>query len=177
MLHGLRDVFKDFEYSEKLWHCVVLLLSLSAILCGCGSRQLTIRIDIVPNSNDNSAIAVDVVSVANGDLAKQISKLTAADWFRDKNDYLMTDSKPGTLSVKSGEWIAGQKGIPDIKIPAPKRLKVPIVGAPAPTVIVFANYLTPGPHRATLQPDKLTTILLGQDDLQVVADLKKSGTK
>jgi len=149
------------------------LLCISAALYGCASRQLTIRINIVPGSNDNSAVAVDVISVGDKDLAKQISKLTAAEWFRDKSDYLLSDSKPGVLNViDSKEWIAGQKGVPDIKLPAPKPLKIPHVSTPAPTVLVFANYSTPGPHRATLQPDKITTIQLGQDDLKVLVDKK-----
>jgi hypothetical protein len=39
-------------------------------------------------------------------------------------------------------------------------------------MFVFANYSTPGPHRAVLQPDKITTIQLGVEDLKVIVDKK-----
>lgn len=177
MLHDLRERFKERGCRRNGLGCCALSFCLAAALCGCASRQLTVRIDIVPGSNSNSAIAVDVVSVTDGDLAKQVSKLSAADWFGGKKDeFLLNYSKPGVLKVDSGEWISGQTGVPDIKMPAPKPLKIPlkipVVAAPAPTVFVFANYLTPGPHRATLQPNKVTTILLGQDDLKIRVDKK-----
>jgi type VI secretion system protein len=177
MLHDLRECFKERDSRRNRLSCFAPLLYLAAELCGCASRQLTVRIDIVPGSNSNSAIAVDLVSVTDGDLAKQVAKLTAADWFGGKKDeFLLNYSKPGVLRVDSGEWISGQRGVPDIKMPAPKPLKIPLkiplVAAPAPTVFVFANYLTPGPHRATLQPRKTTTIQLGLDDLKVMVDKK-----
>jgi type VI secretion system protein len=119
-------------------------------------------------------VAVDLVAVSDSDLAKQISKLTAAQWFENKNDYKLSDSKPGVLTVCSWELGSGQKRAPQIEVPAPKPLKlpvkIPIVAAPATSVFVFANYSSPGPHRATLQPNKMTTVLLAQDDLKIVVD-------
>jgi type VI secretion system protein len=153
--------------------CFLSLFCLSAVVCSCARPQRTIKIDVVPGSNSNSAIAVDVVSVTDRDLSKQMSKISAADWFGGKKDELLLNySKPGVLSVCSQEWIAGQTGINDIKMPAPKLVKIPHLSAPAPTVFVFANYSTPGPHRAVLQPDKITTIHLGVDDLKVIVDKK-----
>lgn len=104
------------------------------------------------------------------DLAKEVSKLTAADWFEKRDQYLRDYSKPGVLTVASREWIPGQPVAP-WKIPAPLSLPIPIISTP-PVMLVFANYFTPGPHRAKLQPNKITTIELGADDLTIVVDKK-----
>lgn len=156
----------------------MLLLCALALLSGCGGRRLTVKINIVNAANANNPIAVDLVQVADKDLAKEIGKLTAADWFQKKEQYLLDYPKPGELEVvDSREWIPGQSVSP-ITIPAPGSLpiaipvKIPVVAPKAPTMFVFANYFTPGPHRANLLPNKITTIQLGVDDLKVVVEKK-----
>jgi type VI secretion system protein len=129
-------------------------------------------------ANANNPIAVDLVRVADKDLAKEIGKLTAADWFQKKEQYLLDYPKPGELEVvDSREWIPGQSVSP-ITIPVPGALpiaipvKIPVVAPKPPTMFVFANYFTPGPHRANLLPNKVTAIQLGVDDLKVVVEKK-----
>jgi type VI secretion system protein len=149
---------------------LISLLCLIAALNGCAKRQLTVKIAIVAEANGNNPIAVDVVRVANKDLAKEISKLTAADWFQKRDQYLRDYAKPGVLSVDSQEWVPGQP-VPALKLPEPLSLPIPMISK-TPTMLVFANYFSPGPHRATLQPNKIITIQLGADDLSVVVDKK-----
>jgi type VI secretion system protein len=119
----------------------------------------------VAGANGNNPVALDLVSTTNKDLGKEISKLTAADWFQKRAQYLRDYSKPGVLRVTSGEWVPGQP-VPSLELPAPFPVPLPIISSTA-TVLAFANYFSPGPHRAKLQPNKVTTIHLGEDDLTV----------
>jgi type VI secretion system protein len=145
-------------------------LCLALALCGCMKRQLTVKVSIVPGANGNSPVALDVVSVNDKDLVKELSKLTAADWFQKRDQYRLDYSKPGILSVTSGEWVPGQ-AVPSVELPAPFPVPIPLLSSKA-TVLIFANYFTPGPHRAELQPKKVTIVQLGENDLKVLTEKK-----
>ena len=147
--------------------CVLLAITLAS---GCAKRQLTVKVGIVAGANGNNPVALDLVSVTDKDLGKEISKLTAADWFQKRAQYQLDYSKPGILHVTSGEWVPGQS-VPALQLPAPFPIPLPMITSTT-TVVAFANYFSPGPHRAKLQPNKLTTIQLGEDDLAVVTDKK-----
>jgi type VI secretion system protein len=158
--------------------CFVLLVCALAGLSACGGRHLTVKINIVPSANANNPIAVDLVQVPDKDLAKEIGKLTAADWFQKKEQYFLDYPRPDQLKVvDSREWIPGQSVSP-ITITAPGALpialpiKIPVVAPKSPAMFVFANYFSPGPHRANILPNKITTIQLGLDDLKVVVEQK-----
>jgi type VI secretion system protein len=151
--------------------CVVISLLFGLLSSGCSKRQLTVKVNIANGANGNNPVALDLVSVNDKDLLKEISKLTAADWFQKRDQYLLDYSKPGVLAVRSGEWVPGQ-AVPSMALPAPLLpIPVPMLSSKA-TVLAFANYFSPGPHRAKLQPEKVTTIQLGEDDLKIVIDKK-----
>ncbi|MDQ1473128.1 MAG: type secretion system protein [Bryobacterales bacterium] len=166
-LSGIFIVSASIKARWRLGFCALLAIVLTS---ACAKRQLTIKVGITAGANGNNPVALDLVSVTDKDLGKEISKLTAADWFQKREQYLRDYSKPGVLNVTSGEWVPGQP-VPSLQLPAPFPIALPIISSSA-TVLVFANYFSPGPHRAKLQPNKLTTIRLGEDDLTVFTGSK-----
>lgn len=170
ILHQLREDFKPSIGWRSRFDRFISVLCLLGALSGCARRQLTVKVAIAAEANGNNPVAVDLVRVENKDLAKEISKLTAADWFQKRDQYIRDYPKPGVLTIESSEWVPGQPVSP-LKIPEPLSLPIPLVST-SPTTLIFANYFTPGPHRATLEPHKIITIQLGADDLTVVVDKK-----
>jgi type VI secretion system protein len=147
----------------KTWAVVptASLLAAILILTGCmkpGLRpHVTLAVNIAPDANQNQPIAFDFVEINDKDLAKDVSKLTAADWFQKRNQIEEDFPKSHALSVRSWEWIPGQV-VPDIEIPMRR---------PPRSILVFANYATPGPHRAAIDPSKRESIQLGHEDMDV----------
>lgn len=165
----MQEVFKRGAGRRSRIPCFTVLFLLVA-LSDCAKREFTVKVAIVPEANGNNPVAVDLVRVEDKDLAKEISKLTAADWFQKRDQYVRDYPKPGILTVESSEWVPGQPVSP-LKIPSPLSLPIPLIST-SPTTLIFANYFTPGPHRAKLEPHKIITIQLDVDDLTVVVDKK-----
>jgi type VI secretion system protein len=127
------------------WIAAVLL---AAQLAACGSllpkgtrvawSELTLS--AAPNANQNSPVAVDVVMVLDDAMLARLAELPAAKWFGARADLQKTF--PQSLSYLSWELVPGQT----IRVPA-SAFGSPRVSA----VLVFANYTTPGAHRARVE--------------------------
>ena len=139
----------------------VVALAAVLALTGCmkvGVRpHVTVAVNIAPDANQNQPVAFDFIEINDKDLAKEISKMTAADWFQKRSQIQEDFPKTHSISVRSWEWIPGQV-VPDIKIPMRK---------PPRSTLVFANYSTPGPHRAAIDTSKPERVALGRDDMTV----------
>ncbi len=168
MLQRLRRIF---AVSWVIGEVIALSLPL-LFVSGCARRRIAVDVHITSGANDRNPVALDFVTVGNKDLEKEISKLTAAQWFEKRQQYQLDYPKTNDLSVISGEWVPGQR-VPPQELPSPSALPVPIkipvplLSSSAPT-FVFANYFSPGPHRARLIVKKSTRIELGDDDLKVI---------
>jgi hypothetical protein len=95
---------------------------------------------------------------------KELSKLTAADWFAKRDQYQLDYPKSSVLSIISREWVPGQPIAP-IPTAKPPLIPVPFLSSKAATLL-FANYFTPGPHRAEFLPGD--SVDLGENDLKIV---------
>jgi type VI secretion system protein len=145
--------------------CTIVCVSISLLLSGCLLRnpaklirsQLTVAVSVVADANANSPIAFDLVTINDKDLAKQVSQMTASEWFQKRDQIRLDFVKKGAVSVQSWEWVPGQV-VPDIQISTRKVPK---------ELLVFANYSTSGPHRAKLDPGKAMLITLNQTDISV----------
>ena len=144
-----------------------LLSSLLGGFSGCswvfGSSERidtrAIDIQIPPGANHDWPVAIDIVYVFDDQVAKQLQSLSAADWFRQRND--IGALYPGKLRVVSYEFVPGQLG--PIEHVTGKNTK-------AFAVFAFANYRGPGVHRARLDRFKKVVIRLGPDDVIVVPE-------
>jgi hypothetical protein len=82
-----------------------------------------------------------VVVVYNQNIVEPLMKMSAAEWFKSKNQFL-SDHRPDEVVVQGWEWTPN-KVVPDQHV---------VYSAGARKFILFADYSTEGAHRASLDP-------------------------
>jgi type VI secretion system protein len=125
------------------------------VACGDKPAVEVDSVDLVsvPKANDNSPVAVDLVYVRERLLVDEILKLSAADWFQRKVQYLR--DHPKGLTVFDWELVPDQSVSQDL------------TDDDAWAVIAFANYGVPGVHRIQLPSSSRVRITLGTDDILI----------
>jgi type VI secretion system protein len=119
--------------------------------------QLPIQVTVAPHANEDTPVAVDLVVVYNQKLLDELMKLPAADWFARRAQFLK--DYPDTRLVQNWEWVPGQQVEPfSIEYRAGAR-----------RVLLFADYVTDGDHRATVDPQTPFRLLLGERNFAVEA--------
>jgi type VI secretion system protein len=119
-------------------------------LASCGSSEpedprlgsvntQVIEIQVARNINDDYPVAVDAVLVYNSVLYDELLKTSAKDWFAKVEQYRL--DYPRGFDVWRWEVVPGQA--------VPSQL-LPDTVNQAIGMIVFANYFTPGEHRAAV---------------------------
>ena len=121
------------------------------------TNKLMLKVDVSARANNNNPVALDLVLVKDKKLFKELMKISAAEWFEKRNQYRLDYPKEIGLSAGSWEWVPGQ--VVTIE-PIPFKFKV--AGG-----LVFANYFTPGTHRAVIDAKKPFVITLGPEDISV----------
>ncbi|EIK95424.1 hypothetical protein PMM47T1_16585 [Pseudomonas sp. M47T1] len=134
---------KDFIFRKKIVS-LLLLACLPVWLAGCswfGPRVGVDRItlDVAPKANNDAPIAVDFVAVKDLGLLKQLSGMSARQWF-EQREQLQRDYRE-QLVVWSLELVPGQ---------LLDNQDFPLGGQKAQGLLVFADYASPGPHRLRL---------------------------
>ncbi len=99
----------------------------------------SLTLDVAPKANDDTPIAVDFIAVADPDLLKQLSGISASQWFAGREQY-QRDYRQ-LMSVWGLELVPGQ---------FIDRQPFPLGGKKAAGLLVFASYNTPGAHRLRL---------------------------
>lgn len=115
------------------------------------------KVDVSPQANNKNPVALDLVLVKDKKLLKELMKISASEWFEKRNQYRLDYPKETGLNAGSWEWVPGQVVTID-----PMPLKFKVAGG-----LIFANYFTPGAHRATIDPSKSVVITLGAEDIAV----------
>ena len=122
-----------------------------------GESKLQVKVHVSPTANQNNPVAVDLVLVSDKKLLKELTKMSAKDWFENRHQVQLDYPKETDLTAGTWEWVPGQ-AVEIERLP----VSVDIVGG-----VVFANYFSDGPHRAVINPRKDILITLGEDDLCV----------
>ena len=137
--------------------CASLLLTACVPKAIRPASKLMLKVEISPQANNNNPVALDLVLVQSKKLFKELMKISASEWFEKRNEYRLTYPKETGLNAGSWEWVPGQV----VKLD-PLLYKYKVAGA-----LVFANYLTPGAHRAVVNPGKPIVITLEAEDIVV----------
>ncbi|WP_137805609.1 type VI secretion protein [Pseudomonas sp. G(2018)] len=137
-----------------------LLLS----LCGCslfGPRVDldSLTLDVAPRANDNTPIAVDFIAVNDPDLLKQLSGITARQWFAEREQF-QRDYRQ-LISVWGLELVPGQ---------FIDRQPFPLEGKRAAGLLVFASYNTPGAHRLRLDDQSDAWLKFDSREMNLVSN-------
>ena len=148
------------------------LLLLSGLIClsaACGmlfGQKVRVQMEVARTLNQNSPVAVDVVLIYDDKLLKDLQKLTAKEWF-GKREQMTLDNPKG---IQFGVW--GWEVTPGQTVSS-KTLYVPVKTLflyPKARVLggmVFADYASPGPHRASIAPGQDILIRLSEKDFAV----------
>lgn len=146
--------------------------ALAAALTGCpkGPKVITkrlpggpkessieVRVQVAPNANGGNPVALDLLLIQDKELLKKLQEMSAADWFEKRQQIILDHPKEGALVVKQWEWVPGQVVKAQVERVAPE----------VRAAVVFANYFSPGEHRAVLDPRKHINLRLGESKLEV----------
>jgi type VI secretion system protein len=141
--------------------CAPLAILLLLVSCSAGRKvrsafggTLPIEVTVVPEANDDSPIAVDLLLVYDAKLVDELLKMPAAEWFAKKEQYVADHP---AIVVQSWEWVPGQSVEP---------FKVAYRSG-ARSVVLFADYQSEGEHRAVVGAPKPFRLVLGERDLTV----------
>jgi type VI secretion system protein len=129
--------------------------STPSYLCWFPSGVRTITLVTGPDTNADRAIAVDLVFVTDDLPAKEISKLSASDYFARRTQLLM--DFPEAVQIRSWELAPGQ-----LVKQADTNPPCNLVGT-----YVFAGYAAQGDHRAAVGKVSSVLVRLGPKDFTV----------
>jgi type VI secretion system protein len=140
----------------------VALAALLVSSCGLPKRtrnlfggNLLMDVSVSPELNGNTPVAVDVLVVYEKDLFKELLKLSARQWF-EQREQLLRDN-PKRVGSWSWEWVPGQE-VGEITL----ELNLGSAGG-----IIFADYLAPGEHRQRFDPHEHFRLVLGDSSFSI----------
>ena len=138
------------------------LLLFGGVSCGLPTRvrsmfggELPLSVAVAPEANRNSPIAVELVIAYDGKALDELLKMPAGDWFRKREQFLR--DHPGGVDTWKWEWIPGQK-VEDVEL----SYRVGAKGG-----VLFADYATPGEHRARINPHQPARLVFDATDFTV----------
>ena len=140
--------------------CALILLSACVPKAIRPASKLAVRVEVSPEANNNSPVALDLVLVKSKKLLKELMKISASEWFAKRSQYRLDYPQETGLNSGSWEWVPGQVVQID-----PLQFKDKFAGG-----LVFANYIAPGTHRAVINPSKPVVIKLGAEEITVVTE-------
>lgn len=136
---------------------------LALALSGCslfgarvGLNELTL--DVAARANDDTPIAVDFIAVKDADLLKQLTAMTAKQWFAEREQF-QRDYRQ-LLTVWGLELVPGQ---------FIERQPFPLGGERAAGLLVFASYNTPGAHRLRLDDQRSAWLKFNSREMSLVS--------
>ena len=135
--------------------CLVVI-SLSGHLAH-GQSKLEVRVHVAPAANQHNPVAVDLVLVSDKKLLKELMKMSAKDWFEKRHQIQLDYPKEKDLGAGGWEWAPGQAVKLDRVL-----VQRAIVGG-----VIFANYLSAGAHRISINPRQNFLVILGENDFSV----------
>jgi type VI secretion system protein len=117
-----------------------------------------LTLDVASKANGDSPIAVDFIAVNDPDLLKQLSALSARQWFSDREQYRRDHQQQ--LAVWSVELVPGQ---------FMEARDFPLAGKPASGLLVFAGYNSPGAHRLRLEKQKQAWLRFDSREMRLLS--------
>src|ERR1043165_5003439 len=137
--------------------CLALVTITNTVPEASGQSKLVMKVNIASDANNDNPVAFDLVLVTDKMLLEELRKISASEWFENRNHYRLTYPEETGLRAGSWEWVPGQ-----VVALEPITVKREIVGG-----IIFASYSTPGEHRAVIDPRKSFTVTLGAEGFTV----------
>lgn len=119
--------------------------------------KLRVHVHVAEDANQKSPVALDLLLVYDKRLLKKLENMSASAWFAKRQQFRMDYPNRRGFESCEWEWVPGQD-IPILKLP----LKAKAKGG-----LIFANYFTPGEHRARIRPNSNIRIDLLEEAFSV----------
>ena len=140
-----------------------LYLSFLLLLTSCqnplsqGTPMFIEKLEIIAenNANNNSPVAVDIVASYNKSLTERLISISARTYFQQKKQ--LERDFPNTIYTKGWEIPPGMSAN-EVVMHDPQMVS---------GMFIFADYLTPGDHRARLEPDEYVKVILQEKDMVI----------
>jgi len=143
--------------NARLWVTCLLL----ALIAGCGPsipERLRVSVEAEPGANSDSPIALAVLVVYEDDAMRELSRLSASEWFEQSDQRLRDNPDFEDFDLLQWEIMPGQ-AISEVDMQLQER---------ASEGLVFADYYAEGDHRIRFNTSKRIVIVLGPNDFDVV---------
>jgi len=140
--------------------CFLLLSACSVFGPSVALRSLTL--DMAPQANKDTPLAVDFVAVQDPDLFKLLLSIPAKQWFEQREQFRRDHLKD--IDVWSLELVPGQ---------FMESRDIPMAGNPAVGFLVYAGYNTPGMHRLRLDQQKTVWIRFESKNMRMLGDASR----
>jgi type VI secretion system protein len=156
-----RRIAATREWGVRSRRSVAGGFAVALLLAGCAFgdpaiRTRVIEMEVAPGANGDDPVPVDIVLAYDPELVKQLTDLSAADWFRRRGEVRL--AFPTGAAITSYEVVPGQKGL---------RFDVPETTGKPIGAFVFAGYGTEGTHRARVDSLEHFAVLLGPKDFSI----------
>lgn len=122
--------------------------------------EVSIGVELDPRLNRDFPLAVDFAIVYDKELYGELQKLTADEWFSQRDQYRL-DNEPAKLEIHSWEWVPPCAGC------AAPGTQVVDHRLGARGGVVFANYFNAGEHRIVIEPLKAFSLRLGETEAEL----------
>lgn len=153
---------------------VLLMLIFAGCVLGCGSpnlghqrlgirtrsifgARLSIKVKVSERANRNNPVAVALVLVYDDALMETLQAMTARGWFEQVEQIKLDFPEHVAFDHWAWEWVPGQ-GVPVLHVPLKDRPQ---------KAVIFANYLSPGDHRARVDARRDIAVQLQEDGFTV----------
>jgi hypothetical protein len=140
----------------------VLLIGLYAFMVGCGPSgptRLKMKFDVSRKANADNPVRVDVVVAYDPDLVEELDRLTASEWFDQRESRVRNN--PGGAQFSTWRWeLTPGLEIGDIELKLPGELA---------QGVIFSDYISRGKHSARFDPRMAQTVQFRHDAFRVVA--------
>ncbi len=136
-------------------------LAAVVLLSACGSSgpgRLKMKFDVSRKANDDNPVQVDVVVAYDPDLVDELDRLTANEWFAQREQRMRNN--PGQTAFNSWRW----ELTPGVEVPS---VDLDLPGKPAQGLL-FADYHSRGKHTARFDPRLAQTVLFRADAFRMV---------
>lgn len=143
-------------HHARAWVTCLLL----AVLAGCGPsipERLRVSVEAEPGANNDSPIALAVLVVYEERVLRELTGLTASEWFEQSEQRLRDNPDFQDFDLVQWEVMPGQ-AIPEVDMQLQERVS---------EGLVFADYYAEGDHRIRFNTSKRILIVLGPNDFNV----------
>lgn len=122
------------------------------------ANDVTIQVNLPPEGNENTAVAVDFLAIHNQELGEKLMEIDAKTWFAMKNQVKNDFTLGKDYDIIEHEYAPGGFASP-VKLPWSSRKTA---------LLIYADYMNPGVHRFRSTQRQELTLTLGEKEFTVV---------